>query len=224
MLWKVQDGECLCVWVSYSNNSNKSTISVWAKWMMSAKWLDTRNVQNKNKTPSSPTSVYPFTESSACVYVCVGMSEYANFLRHYGLELFDSFPCDFIVLALSTNTIYWESFFRKLFIRHGNGHSHSHVALFRACVSIFGIFKWIETKFRNSLYLGRNHHLIATHIHREIKSISNEWIYAWNTDLNVHFEINHERYMPVFACAKISRRTKWALKLERKAKEEEEKQ
>lgn len=99
---KVQD-----VCVSSSNNSNKSAISVWTKWMMLAKWLDTRNVQNKNKTPSS--HIRRIVRSTD-VYTCV-IREYewiaavCQLFKTLRLELFDSFPCDFIVLALSTNTI-----------------------------------------------------------------------------------------------------------------------
>lgn len=155
------------VFASYSNNSNKSAISVWAKWMMSAKWLDTRNEQNKNKTP--PPSIGHFhSQNRPHVSASMSMSEYANFLRHYGLELFDSFPCDFIVLALSTNTIHILRIILSKAIHQARKWTHS-CSIWNECVYLWCgpcILKWIETKFRNSLCSGRNHHLIAPHSQR----------------------------------------------------------
>lgn len=190
---------CVRVFASYSsNNSNKSAISVWAKWMMSAKWLDTRNVQNKNKTPPSPSPVFPFTESSACECEHEWICQLFKTLRTGTFRQFSvRFHC-----AGSFNKYNILRIILSKAIHQARKWTHTH-ALFRTYVSVSGVGRvYLNGSKRNSvIHYAREKTTTSSHrIHKEIKSIWNEWIYAWNTDLNVHFEIKHERYVCVRLC------------------------
>lgn len=118
-------------------------------------------IQNKNKTPS------PIRSSGRmCVCEHMSMSEYANFLRHYDWN----FSTVFRVISLCCRFQQIQDIENHSFESYSSGKemdTHSHQFISSVCASLslvwaVYLFKWIETKFRNSLWSGKSHHLIAT--------------------------------------------------------------
>lgn len=164
---------------------------------------------------------FPFTESSACE--CEHEHEWiCQLFKTLRTGTFRQFSVWFhCVGSFNKYNTYIENHSFESYSSGTEMDTHT-LALFETNVSISGVgLVYLNGSKRNSVihYAREETTTSSHHIHREIKSNSNEWIYAWNTDLNVHFEIKHEWYdMYAFVCAKISRRTKWALKPERKRK------